>query len=211
MRINEIFKSIHGECNGHHQGRIVTFIRVSGCNLKCSYCDTPETQDHFSGRSLSIVDIIANVRSLGNKYVCVTGGEPLSNSEIDSLLYTLWNDGYHVSVETNGSIDITPTFRFVESFVIDYKMEYEDRMILQNYKNLRNTDVVKFVVKNEKELQRAINIKQSLEEADTKCIFAFSPIVSKSFDSENIANLLLNKNIHNAVLSLQIHKMLDLK
>ena len=90
MRIAEIFESIHGECNGHHQGRLVTFVRVAGCNLKCNWgngviCDTPDTQDASNGKEVTEDYVINRVRSIGNKYVCITGGEPLMNKSIEIL------------------------------------------------------------------------------------------------------------------------------
>lgn len=209
MNVAEIFESIHGECNGHHQGRLVTFIRLSGCNLKCSYCDTPETQDFGFGKEMLIIDIVKAVRDLGNEYICITGGEPLVRDYVDFLLHQLWEEGFHISLETNGTIDISPYFRYVESFIVDFKFEYSNRMIRSNYEKLRSTDVIKFVVK-EQDFFTAIGVKMGIEEAGTNVIFAFSP-VSDSLDAADLANLLITNQVRNAVLSLQIHKMLDLK
>jgi len=122
MFVAELFESFHGETNGHHQGRVVTFIRLSGCNLKCPYCDTKETWDQLYGENVSPAEILDMVKNFGHKHICITGGEPLMHKEeVLELLHVLWWEGYKISVETNGTIDITPFHRYVESFVVTYQ------------------------------------------------------------------------------------------
>ena len=221
MFIAEIFESFHGEVNGHHQGRIVTFIRLSGCNLKCPYCDTKETWDPLYGENLSLFQILNKLKQLGHKHICLTGGEPLLYKiAVRDLLHLLWGMGYHISVETNGTIDITPFFRYVESFVIDYKMyiipSHEQR-VKSNYYNLRSSDVIKFVVKDKADAIQAFYIKRELElesisnlsDADGP-IYAFSPIMP-GLSAKELANLLIKEKVYNSVLSLQIHKIIGLK
>ena len=218
MRIVEIFESIHGECNGHHQGRLVTFVRVAGCNLKCNWgngviCDTPDTQDASNGKEVTEDYVINRVRSIGNKYVCITGGEPLMNKSIEILLSRLWAHGYNISVETNGSYDITPYFRYVDSFVIDYKgpsTGYQNKMILRNHLRLRPSDVIKFTIANEEDLYNAIRIKNKAEFSGTKCIFAFSPI-EKLMSIQELLTLLKIRKVSDAVLSVQLHKIIGVQ
>ncbi len=213
MHIAEIFSSIHGECNGHHQGRIVTFIRISGCNLKCYYCDTAETQDSSFGTDSTIGEIMDVIESYKNKYICITGGEPLLSPDIKQLLSALWHEGYKISVETNGTQDITPYFRYVDSFIIDYKTEstgYSPKMLKENYIHLRKKDVVKFVVANSDDITYALFIKERAELQGCKCVFAFSPVADK-MTAEQLADSLIKRKVRNAVLSLQLHKILDLK
>jgi len=213
MKVAEIFESFNGECNGHHQGRLVTFIRLSGCNLKCPYCDTAHTQDKNYGTDMNIDRIINNVEQFGNDYICLTGGEPLLRTKpVLELLKTLWERDYHISVETNGTIDITPFFRYVESFVIDYKLEItpiRERLFIQNYRNLRKTDVIKFVVSSYGEVMRAFEFNSGLVK-DSKAIIAYSP-VAPEVTPATLASLLIKHKVRNAVLSLQIHKIVGFK
>ena len=110
MFVADIFESFHGEVNGHHQGRLVTFIRLSGCNLRCPYCDTKETWDQLYGECLSPLQILDRVKKFGNSHICLTGGEPLigDKSVLVDLLHILSENGFKISVETNGTISITP-------------------------------------------------------------------------------------------------------
>lgn len=206
MQIAEIFESIHGEVNGHHQGRICTFIRTSGCNLQCPYCDTPETQETNHNFEMALVDIFGKVDKLGNHYVCVTGGEPLIQKNIIELLSVLWGWGFKLSIETNGTIDITPYFRYVESFVIDYKLHAPDMMLPSNYNMLRKTDVIKFVIGSIEDFYKANEIVNLI---DTKAIIAFSAL-QPDMPHITLAELLLKYKIKNALLSVQLHKLINM-
>lgn len=212
MKVAEIFPSIHGECNGHHQGRRVTFVRFSGCNLKCYYCDTPETQSFGYGEEMSRNGIIARVIKIGLPHVCLTGGEPLIAPGIELLLHDLWDRGFKISVETNGTVDISPYFRYVESFVVDFKTistGYYDKMVDQNYQKLRKSDVVKFVVANTDDIEDAKACMDEYIVQGSKATFAFSPVHGK-MDPKTLYDYLEAYGIDNAVLSLQIHKLIGL-
>ncbi|HHT9129782.1 MAG TPA: 7-carboxy-7-deazaguanine synthase QueE, partial [Candidatus Brocadiaceae bacterium] len=103
MKINEIFKSIQGETS--YVGLPCTFIRITGCNLRCSYCDT--TYAYEEGAEMSINSILESIGGFKSKLVCVTGGEPLSNKDTPSLIKELLSKNYRVLVETNGSYDVS--------------------------------------------------------------------------------------------------------
>lgn len=213
MRIAEIFESIHGEVNGHHQGRICTFIRTSGCNLQCPYCDTPNTQELTFGSRMTRTEILDQTSNFQNDYICVTGGEPLLQAEIRHLLESLYYNDFHVSVETNGTIDITPFFRYVESFVIDFKVGVKNyNSLIQNYLNLRNEDVIKFVIGSEKDLINVSNnysfLQHHYKQKRQKPIIAFSPIISENFTPKILFELLKKYKIHNSLISLQMHKFI---
>lgn len=213
MFIAEIFESFHGEVNGHHQGRMVTFIRLSGCNLKCPYCDTKQTQDPLYGLNLTIPAILNQVNELGNKHVCLTGGEPLlDKSAVLELLNLLWWEDYLISVETNGTISISGFFRYVESFVIDYKLDQSIPFIRGNMMHLRNTDVIKFVIGNYEDYMFIREIIKGMKQEcpDSEVIFAISPMAPK-FTGTELAKIMLKDKIPNSVISLQIHKILDFK
>ncbi|KKO19968.1 MAG: hypothetical protein BROFUL_01316 [Candidatus Brocadia fulgida] len=102
MKINEIFKSIQGETS--YAGLPCIFIRITGCNLRCSYCDT--TYAYEEGTEMPIGSILERVAGFNIKLVCVTGGEPLSDKDTPSLIEELLGKNYTVLVETNGSYDI---------------------------------------------------------------------------------------------------------
>ncbi|MCP4373529.1 MAG: 7-carboxy-7-deazaguanine synthase QueE, partial [Deltaproteobacteria bacterium] len=178
MYVAEIFESFHGEVNGHHQGRAVTFIRLSGCNLRCAYCDTQETWDRLYGTNLNPAQILDIVVYKGRKHVCITGGEPLARDkdELLALIHILSENGYRISVETNGTLDISPYAKFVDSFVIDYKVKGSLPFLHSNLVNLRKTDIIKFVVGNVEEVQFSLGIKKMIEkDYPSKVLYAFSP------------------------------------
>ena len=104
MKIAEIFRSLQGE--GKNQGRPCLFIRLAGCNLKCRWCDTPESR--AGGVDMSIDSVLERVWRINPAYVCITGGEPLLQSdELEQLLGSLSRRGIIVDIETNGTIDFS--------------------------------------------------------------------------------------------------------
>jgi len=167
-----------------------------------------------NGSDLELGVIINKVEKLNHKYICFTGGEPLLyKSSIIPLLQILHKKGYYISVETNGTIDISPFFRYVESFVIDLKTGIPNyNMLVNNYTNLRKTDVIKFVVGSKKDLQNMINNYSFLQhhyiDKTQKPIIAFSPIISKTFTPKILFNTLLEHKIYNSLISLQMHKFI---
>jgi 7-carboxy-7-deazaguanine synthase len=116
IRITEIFHSIQGESS--HAGRLCVFVRLTGCNLRCRWCDSEYT--FTGGEKLSIDDVIARVNAYGTKLVEITGGEPLAQPEAFDLIRRLLDDGYEVLIETSGSIDITPVDRRAK-LILDIK------------------------------------------------------------------------------------------
>ncbi len=102
MRIAEIYPSLQGE--GLLAGTPNTFVRTSGCNLRCVWCDTPFTSWRPEGRSMTIAEVVAAVKGCGPRHVVVTGGEPLLFAEVGPLCTTLRSAGHHVTIETAGSV-----------------------------------------------------------------------------------------------------------
>lgn len=105
MKISEIFQSIQGE--GKLTGVPSVFVRCSGCNLRCVWCDTPYTSWNPEGANRSIDSIVSEVRQLGSRHVVVTGGEPLIMPDIVELCAALHDDGKHITVETAGTVFVT--------------------------------------------------------------------------------------------------------
>lgn len=155
MLISEIFDSIDGE--GVRAGRLCTFIRMFGCNLRCSYCDSMYAVDRSSTdqppKNMTISEVLSHVNR-NYRRVTLTGGEPLLFPESIKLADRLCSDGYEVNIETNGSCDITAFRDMVRHnenlfFTVDFKLPSSGEMYsmrLSNYDELRPGDVVKFVV-----------------------------------------------------------------
>ena len=149
LGVVEIFDSIEGE--GIRTGMPVTFIRLAGCNLRCSYCDTCYAQKETDGELMSIDDIIKKVNY---NAVTITGGEPLLHQQsVLELINKLNATGHYVNIETNGSIDIMPFIFAVRAgrgfFTVDYKCPcsgMEAQMVETNFGVMDENDVLKFVV-----------------------------------------------------------------
>jgi 7-carboxy-7-deazaguanine synthase len=144
LKVNEIFYSIQGESS--YAGRPCVFVRLTGCNLRCGYCDTQYAYNE--GREQEIKDIIAQVSSHRCPLVEVTGGEPLIQKETPLLIKSLLEDGYDVLLETNGSQDIS---RIDPQCIriVDIKCPSsgeEAKNDLENFSRLTDKDEIKFVI-----------------------------------------------------------------
>jgi 7-carboxy-7-deazaguanine synthase len=144
LRITEIFFSLQGEART--VGRPTVFVRLTGCPLRCVWCDTEYA---FSGGTRkSIQSILDEVDSYGARHVCVTGGEPLAQPECHELLARLCDAGYRVSLETSGAIDVAPVDPRV-SVVMDLKAPdsgESGRNLYENLEFLGVDDQIKFVI-----------------------------------------------------------------
>jgi 7-carboxy-7-deazaguanine synthase len=145
MKICEIFTSIQGESS--FAGLPCTFVRLSGCNLRCVYCDTQYAYDE--GYDISLDELVAQVHHAGVDLIEITGGEPLlQNREVQGLMNRLADDGYAVLIETNGSLSIK---RLDDRFIVilDIKTPgsgMNHQMDFSNLQHLKPHDEVKFVV-----------------------------------------------------------------
>jgi 7-carboxy-7-deazaguanine synthase len=147
LKVNEIFKSIQGEST--YAGLPCTFVRLAGCNLRCTYCDT--NYAYYHGRELADTEIISKIEEYGVNCVEFTGGEPLLQEETHPLLKTLLDRDYQVLVETNGSICIGCLDKRV-NIIMDYKTPksgMSERMRVKNFSFLKKTDQIKFVLMDE--------------------------------------------------------------
>ena len=144
LKVSEIFKSIQGEST--YAGLPCVFVRLAGCNLNCSYCDTPEARQ--GGEEKSIEEIMDKVRSLGGKLVEVTGGEPLLQDETPIMVRRLLDEGFDVLVETNGTVSFGGIDRRAV-LIMDIKCPSSgesDKTRWENIGLLKRKDEVKFVV-----------------------------------------------------------------
>ncbi|HNN27430.1 MAG TPA: 7-carboxy-7-deazaguanine synthase QueE [Agitococcus sp.] len=153
LRITEIFFSLQGEART--VGLPTVFIRLTGCPLRCSYCDT--TYSFTGGEKYTLTAIMQQVADYGAKYVCVTGGEPLAQPNCLPLLTALCDAGYQVSLETSGALDVSQVDRRV-SKVVDLKTPDSGeahRNLYENMQHLTANDQIKFVICSRQDYQWA--------------------------------------------------------
>jgi 7-carboxy-7-deazaguanine synthase len=172
LRINEIFHSLQGEADC--VGFPTVFVRLTGCPLRCQYCDT-EYAFH-AGEWFDLDAILRKVSDLGAKYVCVTGGEPLAQPNCLKLLERLCDAGYAVSLETSGALDVTAVDERV-SRVIDVKTPDSNeasRNRIENLAHLSPRDQLKFVIcsRADYDWSKAFLLEHGLSE---RCRILFSP------------------------------------
>ncbi|HEX8616145.1 MAG TPA: radical SAM protein [Thermoanaerobaculia bacterium] len=200
MRITEIFFSIQGESS--HAGRPCVFVRLTGCNLRCTWCDSEYT--FTGGERMSLDEVVAQVKSYGCNLVEVTGGEPLAQKEAFELISRLCNDGFEVLIETSGSIDITPVDRRAK-LILDVKCPASGEVEKNRWANLDELlphDEVKFVVADRGDYEFA---KRVIEEKrlDGKTVL-LSPVWGR-MDIKELAEWMLADRVP-ARLQTQLHK-----
>lgn len=159
LRITEIFYSLQGEANA--SGLPTVFIRLTGCPLRCSYCDT--TYSFEGGERLSLEHIIETAEKYQTPYICVTGGEPLAQPNCLILLQRLCDAGFDVSLETSGALDVSRVDPRV-SKVLDLKTPTsgeEHRNLISNLDHLTPRDQIKFVICNREDYEWS---KQQVEQ-----------------------------------------------
>ena len=154
LRITEIFYSLQGE--SRTSGYATVFIRLTGCPLRCEYCDT--TYAFKGGEWISLNDILSEVKKYDTKYITVTGGEPLAQKKCITLLKNLCDEGYDVSLETSGALDISKVDQRV-SRVMDLKTpasKEEDKNRYENIELLTPHDQLKFVICDRNDYEWAV-------------------------------------------------------
>lgn len=203
LRITEIFYSLQGE--GKTVGLPTTFIRLTGCPLRCGYCDT-EYAFH-GGETQSIDGILQKVAQLGARYINVTGGEPLAQKRVHDLMNQLCDAGYYVSLETSGALDISTVDKRVIK-VVDVKTPASgegDKNRHENYQYLSQQDQVKYVICNKADFQwsKEHMQKHGLTE---KCEVLFSPVQGE-LQATDLANWVLSDKLP-VRFQIQLHKYL---
>lgn len=203
LKIHEIFHSIQGESS--RIGLPTTFVRLTGCPMRCVYCDTAYA---FSGGSnMSLADIILKVAELGAPYVTVTGGEPLAQKECHGLLTALCDAGYSVSLETGGAMDIRAVDPRV-SVILDIKTPGSGELAKNLWSNLallKASDEVKFVLCDRADYDWA---KQQLAEhkLTQTCPVVFSPVFGQ-VNATDLAEWVLADKLP-VRMQVQLHKIL---
>jgi len=202
MKIYSIFKSLQGE--GLTIGAPTTFIRTSGCPLRCTYCDTPQAFD--KGEQMTLDAILKKVKQLRCRHVCLTGGEPMAQKDAPKLIQMLLDEGYHLVLETNGAmpLDALPC---VENLTISMDIKCpssgeSEKMLFENLEALGPTDQLKFVISDDKDYEYA---KEVLRKYSPKCEVILTPVGGK--DLKALAEKVLKEGLDVRVLP-QLHKFI---
>jgi len=203
LRISEIFYSLQGETS--RVGLPTVFVRLTGCPLRCTYCDT--TYAFSGGQTMTLDAVMAEVARHAPRHVTVTGGEPLAQKNCLSLLRALCDAGYAVSLETGGALDVSEVDARVVK-VLDIKTPASGEMeknLWSNLEHLNQHDEIKFVLCDEADYQWA---KQVLVERKLaqRCEVLFSPAQGQ-LSAKDIAEWILRDNLP-VRLQVQLHKLL---
>ncbi|MES9830319.1 MAG: 7-carboxy-7-deazaguanine synthase QueE [Candidatus Thiodiazotropha sp.] len=203
IRITEIFLSLQGE--GRGAGYPSVFVRLTGCPLRCHYCDTPYA---FSGgEKYTLEEILQLVAGYDVEHVCVTGGEPLAQPECLTLLRALCDAGYRVSLETSGALDIGSVDERVAR-VMDLKTPGSGEMQRNRMSNidfLRADDQVKFVITDRADYEWSCEQLKRFRITD-RCEVLFSPVQDR-MNPTQLADWMIEDRVQ-ARLQLQLHKLL---
>ncbi|HUW38088.1 MAG TPA: 7-carboxy-7-deazaguanine synthase QueE [Rhodocyclaceae bacterium] len=203
LKISEIFHSLQGESS--RVGLPTVFVRLTGCPLRCTWCDTEYA---FTGGSgMSVAEVLAEVGRYGCGTVCVTGGEPLAQRGCPDLLRALCDAGYSVSLETSGALDLSGVDPRVAK-IMDLKAPgsgESEKNRWQNLAQLTASDEIKFVLASEADYQWA-KTAVSERKLDALCPVLFSPVAGQ-LDPAQLAGWILRDRLP-VRFQLQLHKLL---
>ena len=206
----EKFVSINGE--GAHSGELAVFIRLRGCNLCCSYCDTKwANEPDAPAEMLPAEEIAAYTAQTGIRNVTLTGGEPLLQQQLPTLTDLLMSQGCRVEIETNGSLPLTlfDHAKYRPVFTLDYKLPssgMEDKMCMENYSLLQEHDTVKFVSGSIEDLEKARQIIEEYQ-LNKRCHVFISPVFGKIAPT-GIVEYMIRHRMNGIRLQLQMHKFI---
>lgn len=203
MIVNEIFYSIQGESS--YAGLPCVFVRLTGCHLRCSYCDTEYA--FYEGKEMGIDEITGSVKKWNCRLVEITGGEPLLQKECIELMEKLFQEGYTVLIETSGAVSIKDVPKNVIK-IVDIKCPSSgesNKNILENMQWLNPQDEIKFVIGTREDYEFAKKFMHD-EEPEKKIGVLFSPVYGK-LDLKTLSEWLLQDMLP-VRLQTQLHKMI---
>ncbi len=205
LKVNEIFLSIQGESS--FAGLPCIFIRLSGCNLRCKYCDTKYAYNDFT--PMSIEEILSSIEAFQVSITEITGGEPLLQRDTPALIKALIQRGYQVLLETNGSMDIS----LVEEGcvrIVDVKCPSSgeaEKNRWENMRHLRPGDELKFVMADRQDYEFAKEVLERFRLMDLKFLkIHFSPVFG-ALEAKDLARWILEDRLL-VRLHLQLHKII---
>jgi len=203
LRVTEIFHSIQGEST--QIGRRCSFVRLTGCNLRCVWCDTSYAFE--GGKEMSVAEIVREVEAHAAPLVLVTGGEPLAQSRVGDLMRALADKGMEVMIETGGSLDISGIDARVR-IIMDLKCPgsgMEGRNRWENLEFLKITDEIKFVVNDRRDYEWAREVirRRRLWE---RSVVLLSPVFDV-MDRRRLAEWILEDRLH-VRMQMQLHKLI---
>ena len=204
LTVNEIFHSIQGEST--HAGRLCVFVRLTACDLRCSWCDTPYA--FHEGQKMSVDDVLERVRVYACDVVEITGGEPLLQKDVYPLMQRLIDEGRTVMLETGGHLSVEAVPGLVIR-VIDVKCPGSGESAKNHWPNLerlRPTDEIKFVIKDRADYEFACDVIARHDLASRAGAVLFSP-VHGVMDPQKLSEWMLADRLP-ARLQLQLHKFI---
>lgn len=203
LRLSEVFYSLQGESNT--VGLPTVFIRLTGCPLRCVYCDT--SYAFSGGEKIPLDEVMTNVEQYGASYITVTGGEPLSQPAVHPLMSQLADKGYIVSLETSGALDVSKVdSRIIK--VMDLKTPSSGELSKNHYQNieyLTKEDQVKFVIGNDDDYDWSKKIVTQYD-LTNRCQVLFSPVMGQ-MSPERLADKILQDRLL-VRFQIQLHKYL---
>ncbi|OMG53209.1 7-carboxy-7-deazaguanine synthase QueE [Azonexus hydrophilus] len=203
LRITEIFYSLQGEAS--RVGLPTVFVRLTGCPLRCTWCDT--TYSFTGGETSTVAAVLAEVGKYPARQVCVTGGEPLAQKACLTLLSALCDAGYDVSLETSGALDIAPVDPRV-SCIMDLKAPDSGesaKNLWANLTHLKPRDEIKIVIASREDYEWAREVLLA-HRLDARCPVLFSP-AQGSIEPAELASWILEDGLP-VRFQLQLHKLL---
>lgn len=203
LRVTEVFHSLQGE--SRPAGWPTAFVRLTGCPLRCLYCDTRYAFQ--GGQRFSVPEILQQVAAFSVRYVCVTGGEPLAQPGCHALLVALCDAGYSVSLETGGALDITATDPRV-TIVLDIKTPASGESGRNRWENLpllKDSDQVKFVICDRADYDWAVDVLAH-HRLSERCEVLFSP-AWQQLQARDLAEWILADRLP-VRFQVQLHKYL---
>ena len=210
-QVVEKFVSINGE--GRRAGELAVFIRMKGCNLRCTYCDTLWANEaDCESTEMTVDEIVSYIEESKVKNVTLTGGEPLLREGMAELITAILSDPQRrVEIETNGSVDLSPYCELERrpSFTMDYKMPdsgMEHAMCLSNMEKLSSEDTVKFVVSSRSDMERALEIIEKYDLRERTAVY-FSPVFGR-IEPVELVDFLMEKKLNDVKIQIQLHKVI---
>ncbi|MHC4870966.1 MAG: 7-carboxy-7-deazaguanine synthase QueE [Planctomycetota bacterium] len=205
LKISELFTSIQGESS--YAGLPCTFIRLAGCNLKCSWCDSTYSRSDEDSKIFSVEELVSFACKANTELICITGGEPLLQQNVYTLMNSLYEKGFTILLETNGSVDISSVPEFIVT-ILDVKTPssgMSEQFNLNNIKSIKSIDQIKFVIADKNDFTWSKIFIES-NKLIGKAEIIFSPLFDRIPYAE-LASLIVEENLQ-VRMQLQLHKII---